>query len=65
MASAIAAILIVPSAVLAALARAVGSRQYRPGRAQPRARCRWISGTQVERQPSCRRQELGRASGDA
>ena len=26
---------------------------------------RWISGVQVERQPSRRRQELGRPSGDA
>ena len=33
----------------AALARAVGSCQYRPGRAQPGAQCRWIFAPRVER----------------
>ena len=48
------AILIVPWAALAALARAVGSCQYRPGRAQPGARCRWIFAPRVERRASRR-----------
>jgi hypothetical protein len=47
----------------AALARTVGSRRHHPEDPQRRARCRWISGAQVERQPSSRCEELGRASG--
>ena len=65
MASAIAAILIVPSAVLRALARAVGYCQHHPEDPQRRALWGWISCTHVERQPSRRRQELGGASGIA